>query len=624
MKTKIIGILVCTLLITTVLPAMGINLNNHPNEEIISVNSLNGEDIPEPFFVTPIDGDIVYDGSRLWAGEASGIEIMFAGFYYSPYGDEWIEIGYDYDGTEVPAANEEDCDSPWGDGWSVYWDTYGVEGWCYIAVTMWTPMEVWGESIARVYVKETAAPSISEPEYDEVVQDSITLRLTTAGEDVQRVEFQRRRGAPEFSRAENITNLCQFNYCRNINGKNLSGVSCAPTSAASCLKFWNDTGENGKYSNIMKNMTTGKWMTDAELVESLAQKMNIGKKGTSGSNIAQGITEYLNEHGVGPAQPNKLVVHTIGGVSSYNNTTGEPVGRGDMDFAKYKEELEAKNEDVLWGFIWYEKNATTGKYERAGGHIVVGTKVSNTPGNDNKGAYHNVTFMNVACGYNMTVRMRTNGSFIHPGGIWCHPGLMVTVSENETHNQLSLDDGWTTIATDTNPSGGWTGTWDTTTVSDGVYFIRALVIDASGNQGKDTIVVHVKNGGENTPPNKPNPPSGPTSGKINVEHTYTASTTDPDGNTISYLFDWGDGTTSTWTDPIDSGQTATALHTWTTKGTYQIKVKARDIPGFEESDWSEPLSVSMPKNKPLNNPLFLQFLQNHPLIYQLLQRLLKL
>ena len=129
---------------------------------------------------------------------------------------------------------------------------------------------------------------------------------------------------------------------------------------------------------------------------------------------------------------------------------------------------------------------------------------------------------------------------------------------------------------------------------------------------------------ENSPPNKPNPPSGPTSGKINVEHTYTASTTDPDGDQISYMFDWGDGTTSTWTDPIDSGQTATASHTWTTKGTYQIKVKARDIPSFEESDWSEPLSVSMPKNKPLNNPLFLQFLENHPLIYQLLQRLLKL
>ncbi len=64
------------------------------------------------------------------------------------------------------------------------------------------------------------------------------------------------------------------------------------------------------------------------------------------------------------------------------------------------------------------------------------------------------------------------------------------------------------------------------------------------------------------------------------------------------------------------------------KGTYQIKVKARDIPSFEESEWSEPLPVSMPKNKPYTDRPFLQFLQNflqnHPLIYQLLQRFLRL
>jgi len=152
MKTKIIGILVMMLLIATVLPAMGINLNNHPYDEITFVYNSSSDGIPEPFFVTPVDGDIVYDGARLWAGEASGIEIMFTEFYYSEDGNEWTFIDSDYDGTEVPAANDEDCNSPWGDGWSVYWDTSGIEGRYYLAVTMWSPMEEWGESIIQVYV----------------------------------------------------------------------------------------------------------------------------------------------------------------------------------------------------------------------------------------------------------------------------------------------------------------------------------------------------------------------------------------------------------------------------------------------------------------------------------------
>ena len=131
----------------------------------------------------------------------------------------------------------------------------------------------------------------------------------------------------------------------------------------------------------------------------------------------------------------------------------------------------------------------------------------------------------------------------------------------------------------------------------------------------------------NDPPDKPSKPSGPEDGRAGVEYTYTSSTTDPEGDKISYLFDWGDGTTSGWTDHIASGEIANASHTWTAKGTYQVKVKARDIPRFEESDWSYPLSVNIPKSRVINIP-FLQllqnFLQNHPLIYQLLQHLLNL
>jgi hypothetical protein len=100
----------------------------------------------------------------------------------------------------------------------------------------------------------------------------------------------------------------------------------------------------------------------------------------------------------------------------------------------------------------------------------------------------------------------------------------------------------------------------------------------------------------NNPPEKPATPTGSVSGKPGTEYLYTTTTTDPDGDQVLYIWNWGDGTTSGWLGPFNSGATATATHSWTAQGTYQIKVKAKDTFGAE-SDWSDPLPVSMPLNQ---------------------------
>ena len=121
----------------------------------------------------------------------------------------------------------------------------------------------------------------------------------------------------------------------------------------------------------------------------------------------------------------------------------------------------------------------------------------------------------------------------------------------------------------------------------------------------------------NQPPNKPVKPSGPTSGKVGVSYTYSSSTTDPDGDQLYYWFDWGDGTNSGWVGPFASGATASANYSWSTKGTYNITVKARDTNGAE-SVWSDPLSVKIPRDKAIDNPI-LRFFEEHPLLYKILQ-----
>jgi len=97
----------------------------------------------------------------------------------------------------------------------------------------------------------------------------------------------------------------------------------------------------------------------------------------------------------------------------------------------------------------------------------------------------------------------------------------------------------------------------------------------------------------NNAPDKPAAPSGPSSGKAGDECSYTAVTTDIEGDEIYYMFDWGDGSTSEWLGPYDSGQAVSASHSWENRGTYDVRVKAKDANGAE-SDWSDPSHVRMP------------------------------
>ncbi|MFO7678303.1 MAG: YCF48-related protein [Thermoplasmatota archaeon] len=100
--------------------------------------------------------------------------------------------------------------------------------------------------------------------------------------------------------------------------------------------------------------------------------------------------------------------------------------------------------------------------------------------------------------------------------------------------------------------------------------------------GKIGTILHTTNGGwSNQPPETPEAPTGPDTGFSEKEYSFSAVTTDPDGDDIYYLFDWDDGTNSGWLGPYDSGATVTAHHIWTDIGEYDITVKAKDELGHE-------------------------------------------
>ena len=89
----------------------------------------------------------------------------------------------------------------------------------------------------------------------------------------------------------------------------------------------------------------------------------------------------------------------------------------------------------------------------------------------------------------------------------------------------------------------------------------------------------------NCPPEAPSI-SGEENPKVRRLHEYTACAVDLEGDDVSYLFDWGDGTTSGWTEFVSSGTEVEKRHFWLLSGEYTIRVQAKDEYG-DLSEWSE-------------------------------------
>ena len=156
--------------------------------------------------------------------------------------------------------------------------------------------------------------------------------------------------------------------------------------------------------------------------------------------------------------------------------------------------------------------------------------------------------------------------------------------------------------------------------SDGGYVAagNSDTTDTSGYGGWDGWIIKIKNF-ENNAPDKPSKPSGNKKGECKTFYIYKTSTSDSDEDQLYYLWDWGDGNLSNWLGPYNSTDVCEANHSWEIKGEYSIKVKSKD--SYErESEWSDPLSVNMPRIKS-SNLLFMKLLERTKNIIKILRHL---
>jgi PKD repeat protein len=110
--------------------------------------------------------------------------------------------------------------------------------------------------------------------------------------------------------------------------------------------------------------------------------------------------------------------------------------------------------------------------------------------------------------------------------------------------------------------------------SEGRYELSLKVIDDNIDFNIDTsyVIVTAK---PNYPPIKPNI-IGPTSIKINSVQSYKAESIDPDGDKISYIFDWGDNSELIKTELFENGTVIELNYTWTSPGLYRMSVYVED------------------------------------------------
>jgi len=90
-------------------------------------------------------------------------------------------------------------------------------------------------------------------------------------------------------------------------------------------------------------------------------------------------------------------------------------------------------------------------------------------------------------------------------------------------------------------------------------------------------------------PGTPSTPSGPSAGAPGSSYNFSTSSTDPDGLQVKLQISWGDGNQSE-SGYVNSGQSVSLSHAYTTPGTYTVKAIAENTVPLQ-SGWSSTATI---------------------------------
>ncbi|MCM8808284.1 MAG: PKD domain-containing protein [candidate division WOR-3 bacterium] len=127
--------------------------------------------------------------------------------------------------------------------------------------------------------------------------------------------------------------------------------------------------------------------------------------------------------------------------------------------------------------------------------------------------------------------------------------------------------------------------------NEGTFNIRAQAKDIYGSMSEWSAPLTITII-RNRPPNIPSTPIGPSYGCTGELYTFSSSATDPDDDSISIRFDWGNGDTSDWSNYLPNGSQVYMDYFYLNEGTFNIRAQAKDIHG-NISEWSLPHTITI-------------------------------
>jgi hypothetical protein len=115
----------------------------------------------------------------------------------------------------------------------------------------------------------------------------------------------------------------------------------------------------------------------------------------------------------------------------------------------------------------------------------------------------------------------------------------------------------------------------------GMYNVTLTVTDALNATATSETTAYITE--------RPTTPilTGPSKGIVDMEYSFTITSTDPEGNNLSYLINWDDGSYPEWVGPYSSGMMVNVSHSWSYQGKYKITAMAKNSNDVE-SNWSAP------------------------------------
>lgn len=118
-----------------------------------------------------------------------------------------------------------------------------------------------------------------------------------------------------------------------------------------------------------------------------------------------------------------------------------------------------------------------------------------------------------------------------------------------------------------------------------IYSIKTQAIDDKENTSDWSLPLYIVIT-QNLPPNLPSTPSGPSVGFPDTFYLFSSSALDPDVGNVSIRFDWGDGDTSEWSEPVPSRVPILRSHSWSYPDIYYIRAQAKNT-AEEITEWSQ-------------------------------------